>query len=50
VQLIFISFSDLIADFFTLEDLVESFLVFFVEDVDEIALRALDWVGVLIGR
>ncbi len=43
-----VSFLDLITDFFTKEDLVEDFLVFFVKHVDQVALRTLDWVSFFV--
>ena len=43
-----VSFLDLITDFFTKEDLVEDFLVFFVKHVDQVALWTLDWVSFFV--
>jgi hypothetical protein len=48
VELALVTFPDLLADLFAEQDLIEYRLLLFGEHVDKIALRALDWVGLLL--
>lgn len=48
MELALVTFSDLLTDLLAEQDLIKCRLLLFIEHVDQVALRALDWVGLFI--